>query len=797
MNKYLYIENNKIIFNNGVFGIAYKLDLPEKYSLGKEDYIDLNNYWNVALKDLPVNTVFYKQDIFLEKKFNTDNFPNENYLQNDTKTFYNNQNYLKHDCYLFFILPNQSINNKNLINPFARVSKKVFEDFDTNIERFCESVDSVILTLRNLKLKGGNKLKINAFSEKELINYYDLYFNLFETNFVSDMQFSNSHVNIGNKYASLICNLDESKLPDELNTIIKDRTLTNDKAVFFKNYGENFGFNLDFSHIYNQIVVIDDNRKHLNALKIRNTKLHKMQGFDTSNKLYAKLTDEIIEDITNNFESVRLIRGHNNIIVIGNDKETVSKNVLKVTDAFRDIDIIPYVPTGNYLIALFNNSFPFYTQYLTDKQFYVASLEIFCSFIFNTSEYKNDDLGVLFNSRVSNIPVKVDVWDKKKENIKARNFMILAPTGEGKSVLANHIVRHYLENDTKIVIVDLGGSYKKLSALYPNDTIYVTYKEGDSIPINPFELFDNEVLDTDKIEKLVIFVANHYKRDSDISEVEKASLRKIIEFYYQSNATDHSMISFISFVKDKKEILLNELSINKEFFNIEEFLHLMSEFIDNGIYSFLYKKNKSIIDSNIKNKSIIIFELDAVRANPLLLTIMLNLVDTTINEVIWKDKSKRGFIFYDEVAEQLKWGNVHRNIGYSFQAIRKHEGSIGIILQSESQLPKNEISEAMIENTQVLYVLGAKNYKSIQNRFNLSEHAYYQMSSIDSNFSAKTPYSELFIMRGNKHQVYRLILPKKVYWAYQTEGQKNEELLEIYEETKDMEKAINKYLTLN
>ena len=49
-------------------------------------------------------------------------------------------------------------------------------------------------------------------------------------------------------------------------------------------------------------------------------------------------------------------------------------------------------------------------------------------------------------------------------------------------------------------------------------------------------------------------------------------------------------------------------------------------------------------------------------------------------------------------------------------------------------------------------------------------------------------------MRGNQHQVYRLEVPEKVFWAYQTEGAKNEELMKIYHETGNMESAIDQYI---
>ena len=49
-------------------------------------------------------------------------------------------------------------------------------------------------------------------------------------------------------------------------------------------------------------------------------------------------------------------------------------------------------------------------------------------------------------------------------------------------------------------------------------------------------------------------------------------------------------------------------------------------------------------------------------------------------------------------------------------------------------------------------------------------------------------------MRGNVHGVYRLETPKEVFWAYQTEGSKNQQLMKYYEELGDMEQAISKML---
>ena len=177
---------------------------------------------------------------------------------------------------------------------------------------------------------------------------------------------------------------------------------------------------------------------------------------------------------------------------------------------------------------------------------------------------------------------------------------------------------------------------------------------------------------------------------------------------------------------------------------------------------------------------------------------MLQLISSVINETVWKDKSTKGYIFFDEVAKQFKFKGVLEKIEYFFQAVRKQNGAIGIVLQAISQLPDSgefgQIAKTIIENTQVLYVLNAKDYSALQNRFGMSDHAYNQMSSLTSDFEGKNKYSEVFIMRGNQHQVYRLEVPEKVFWAYQTEGAKNEELMKIYHETGNMESAIDQYI---
>src|SRR5690554_7045916 len=98
----LAIDQNKIWAANGVFAMAYHIDLPEKYSLGEDDLESINDFWHKAFKYLPTNTLICKQDIYAQNNLSTHTWSDTNFLQRSTKSYFNNRPYLEHSCNLFF-----------------------------------------------------------------------------------------------------------------------------------------------------------------------------------------------------------------------------------------------------------------------------------------------------------------------------------------------------------------------------------------------------------------------------------------------------------------------------------------------------------------------------------------------------------------------------------------------------------------------------------------------------------------------------------------------------------------------
>ena len=236
------------------------------------------------------------------------------------------------------------------------------------------------------------------------------------------------------------------------------------------------------------------------------------------------------------------------------------------------------------------------------------------------------------------------------------------------------------------------------------------------------------------------------------------------------------------------------LGIDAGYFNVTNFLHIMSEYVGDGLYSFLFEV-KEDQTYKIEDKRLIVFELDEVKDNKEVLSVMLKLIKSAIQRTIWRNRAEKGIILFDEFAKQLKFDNVLESVEFYYQAIRKQNGAIGIILQSINQLPNNATSTSILENTQVIYCLrNEKGYAELVKRLNLSSHDLNQLKSIKNDLKGKRKYTEIFIKIGKESNIFRLEVPLEVYAAYLTDGSENEVIMAFYEKTNDMEKAIKKFV---
>ncbi|MCK0123884.1 TraG family conjugative transposon ATPase [Gelidibacter sp. F2691] len=779
------IQDNIIFANNGNVVLCYEGILPEIYSLSEKDFEDLHGAWFQALKSLSVGTVVHKQDIYIKKSYTSDQLPNSTFLEKATHDHFKGREYMEHRCYLFFILTkNKALNNPKYVNPLRKVVKDIVQKLDDNVKSFIGSVSDSVSFINN-----SRKIELIPLEAKHIQELTNSYFNGFNEGFDTDILLDKKSVTIGENYFDALAINSELCFGESVQSSKTNEKFTSDDFVFHQGFIDGLGLTLNENHIVNQIIYLDDKQKWRKLLDKKVEELNKSSNFGSQNKVVLGKIQHILDQI-NADDNSRIIRGHLNIIYWDKNAENLARIGSKIKTEFKELDIIPYYPRGeerkNYIL----NSYCCFSSNFSNTDMYVTDLKhALCLFINNTN-YKSDPTGIIFNDREHNIPVLKDVWDERKKRIKARNFAIFAPTGEGKSFLANNILRQYFESGVRLVIIDLGGSYTKFAKLYPEQYTVLRYESGKNLGINPFYISDTNDLTPERLEDLSVFLFELFASDLKVTKAQSVSIKKILRHYYDSTPENHSLDGFYHFIESNQKDLLNQLKIHPDYFNVTSFLHVMSEYVGDGLYSFLFEVSEDQT-YKIEDKRLIVFELDEVKDNKEILSVMLKLIKSAIQRTIWKNRAEKGIILFDEFAKQLKFENVLESVEFYYQAIRKQNGAIGIVLQSINQLPNNSTSASILENTQVFYSLhNEKGYAELVKRLNLSTHDLNQLKSIKNNLSGPRKYTEMFIKIGKESNIFRLEVPKEVYAAYLTDGKENEEIMKLYEQHQNMEKAI-------
>ncbi len=136
---------------------------------------------------------------------------------------------------------------------------------------------------------------------------------------------------------------------------------------------------------------------------------------------------------------------------------------------------------------------------------------------------------VLTHTRLGSL-CSFNPYDSKLTNY---NMLVTGSSGSGKSFANNFLMLQQIARGTKVYIIDIGGSYKKLTALLGGQ--YFEINLSDRYAINPFELTDPTTPPSgEKIKALVSVVeqmiVDYGERLSKFDRVQiEESLAKVFE----------------------------------------------------------------------------------------------------------------------------------------------------------------------------------------------------------------------------------------------------------------------------
>lgn len=251
-----------------------------------------------------------------------------------------------------------------------------------------------------------------------------------------------------------------------------------------------------------------------------------------------------------------------------------------------------------------------------------------------------------------------------------RNKFILGPSGSGKSFFTNHLVRQYYEQGTHILLVDTGNSYQGLCSLihdrtHGEDGIYITYEEDNPIAFNPFYT-DSGEFDVEKRESIKTLILTLWKREDEAPRrSEEVALSGAVNAYIRRITENRDVRpdfnGFYEFVRDDYRRMIEEKKVREKDFDIDGFLNVLEPFYRGGDYDFLLNSDKEL---DLTNKRFIVFELDNISGNKVLLPVVTLIIMETFIAKMRRLKGIRKMILIEECWKALMSANMSEYIKY-------------------------------------------------------------------------------------------------------------------------------------
>lgn len=674
----LRVENNCIISKFADITAAYRVTLPELFTLTAEEYEALHGAWLKALKVLPDYTVVHKQDFFIEERYTAPEEGSErSFLARSYERHFNERPYLRHTCYLFVTKTTpERMRQTSASSVLCRgfIVPREMRDTDA-VTRFLEAAEQMERILNDSGL-----VRVERLTEAEIVGTADdagllaRYFALSDEQrpvVNEDIRLDPDVMRIGDKYLSMHTLSDLDMLPQSVATDFRYERLSTDRSDCRLSFAAPVGLLLSCNHVYNQVIFLDDHDETLKRLEASARNMNSLAAYSRANAINREWIEMYLNEAHS--QGLRSVRCHCNVMAWAENEAELKRIRNDVGSQLALMGCTPHHNTVDVPVLFWAAIPGNEADFPAEESFYTFLDQALCLFNGETN-YRSSlsPFGIKMSDRLSGIPIHLDISDlpMKRGVITNRNKFILGPSGSGKSYLTNHLVRQYWEQGSHILLVDTGNSYQGLCSLIHaktkgRDGVYFTYTEEAPIAFNPFYVEDG-VYDVEKRESLKTLLLTLWKRESEEpTRSEEVALSNAVNLYLSKLRTDRSIVpsfdTFYEFVETDYRRLLEQKRVREKDFDLENFLNVLEPYYKGGEYDYLLNSDKQL---DLLDKRFIVFELDNISSNRTLLPVVTLIIMETFISKMRRLKGVRKMILIEECWKALTSANMSSYIRY-------------------------------------------------------------------------------------------------------------------------------------
>ena len=785
----LAVEHGCIVSKDADITVAYRVELPELFTVTSAEYEAIHAAWCKAVKVLPEYSIVHKQDWFIREQYRPQTGDAQmSFLSRSYERHFNERPYLNHSC--FFFLTKTTKERMRMQSNFSTlcrgniIPKEVDRESTT---KFLEAVDQFERILNDsgfisITRLSGDEITGTAEQPGLLEKYFTL--SLSDTTSLQDVELGAETLRVGNKRVCLHTLSDTEDLPGHVGTDMRYERLSTDRSDCLLSFAAPVGLLLSCDHIYNQYLFLESSDANLQMFEKRARNMQSLSRYSRSNQINKEWIDRYLNE-AHSF-GLLSIRAHFNVMAWSDDAEELRRIR---NDVGSQLALMECRPRHNTVDAatLFWAGMPGNAgDFPAEESFYTFIEPALCFFSEETN-YKSSvsPFGIKMCDRISGKPLHLDISDEpmRRGVITNRNKFVLGPSGSGKSFFMNHLVRQYWEQGTHVVLVDTGNSYQGLCELVRRKTkgedgIYVTYTEEHPISFNPFYT-DDYVYDVEKKDSIKTLLLTLWKSEDDkVTKTESGELGSAVNAYIERIRADRSIVpsfnTFYEYMRDdyRRELAQRDIKVEKSDFNIDNMLTTMRQYYRGGRYDFLLNSTENI---DLLGRRFIVFEIDSIKENRELFPVVTIIIMEAFINKMRRLKGVRKQLIVEEAWKALSSANMAEYLRYMYKTVRKYFGEAIVVTQEvEDIISSPVVKEAIINNSDCKILLDQRKFMNrfdaIQSLLGLTDKEKSQILSINQSNDPARKYKEVWIgLGGMQSAVYATEVSRSEYLAYTTE----------------------------
>lgn len=357
------------------------------------------------------------------------------------------------------------------------------------------------------------------------------------------------------------------------------------------------------------------------------------------------------------------------------------------------------------------------------------------------------------------------------------NTLVTGSSGAGKSFLNNCVLLQEFARNQRVFIIDIGGSYRKLTSALGGQYLEINLSEAHRI--NPLHLEPGTTEPSDqKLKTLVACV------ESMVSDEEKGRLPKIERVLLEKEIVE----LYSKFSRLGKSPVLSDLSRALES-SAEPSMRELSKMLYTWTGARPYGRLVDGVGGLETKARICTFDLKGLSNYPDLQRVMILILTDFILTQVESDRSVKKRIILDEAWQLLRSSSAADFMEYCARTLRKTGSGITFITQGVEEIAASPIGAAILNNTATKFVMLQRGDMNIlANNLKLNSREIELISSLSQK---KGHFSEGFLIKGDDRQVVRIFPTPLEYWLATSDAEDNGYLDSLVAGGKSLSTAVH------